>query len=299
MVVADDLDKLSMRRVGKEIAPLTSDEGMLFSRAYVTDPLCCPSQVSHLRGQYVHNHGVVDHTPPDGGYVGSKEIEDDTLATRLPAAGYRTARFGKYTVNYDGEEIPPGWDEWQAWVGNPERQYRLEEPFPLNKNGAITEYDPERLKPLTPDTLLAGRASKFIRRSSENETPFYMHFMAHAPHRPHLYPKEYADDYAGAKYPRVPSVGEDLLDKPQWVRRFGTEAPDDEEYRDRLRATLTFRDAVESLTETLKETGELDNTYIIFTSDNGYRMGVHNLPTGKRTPYLEDSEVPLHVRGRA
>ena len=68
-------------------------------------------------------------------------------------------------------------------------------------------------------------------------------------------------------------------------------------YRQRLRSMLSVEDLLEQIVATLDQTGELENTYIFFTSDNGYHLGNHRLGLGKRTPYEEDIGVPLMVRG--
>jgi len=68
-------------------------------------------------------------------------------------------------------------------------------------------------------------------------------------------------------------------------------------YRDKLRSMLAVRRLYNEVVNTLRETGELERTYIVFTSDNGYHMGQHALPRGKNTPYEEDIRVPLYVRG--
>jgi len=69
------------------------------------------------------------------------------------------------------------------------------------------------------------------------------------------------------------------------------------EYRNRLRSMLSVEGLLRQAIATLQETGELDNTYIFFTSDNGYHLGNHRLGLGKRAPYEEDIGVSLMVRG--
>src|SRR3712207_421461 len=68
-------------------------------------------------------------------------------------------------------------------------------------------------------------------------------------------------------------------------------------YRDRLGSMLAVDEMVERLVDALRESGELDNTYLVFTSDNGFHLGQHRLTTGKWTAYEEDIRVPLIVRG--
>jgi arylsulfatase A-like enzyme len=68
-------------------------------------------------------------------------------------------------------------------------------------------------------------------------------------------------------------------------------------YRKRLQSMLAVDDMIGQLVETLKESGELDNTYLVFTSDNGFHLGTHRLTAGKWTAYEEDIRVPLIVRG--
>jgi N-acetylglucosamine-6-sulfatase len=71
----------------------------------------------------------------------------------------------------------------------------------------------------------------------------------------------------------------------------------DELYGDRLRSLLSVDEMLEGLIDTLRKGGELDETYIFVTSDNGFHMGQHRLPEGKWIVYEEDIRVPLIVRG--
>jgi arylsulfatase A-like enzyme len=71
----------------------------------------------------------------------------------------------------------------------------------------------------------------------------------------------------------------------------------EELHRKRLQSMLAVDDMVGDLVKSLKKSGELSNTYIFFTSDNGFHLGEHRLGAGKWTPYEEDIRVPLIVRG--
>ena len=72
---------------------------------------------------------------------------------------------------------------------------------------------------------------------------------------------------------------------------------DDISHRKRLQSMLAVDDMIGDLIKSLHESGELDNTYIFFTSDNGFHLGQHRLGAGKWTPYEEDIHVLLIVRG--
>jgi arylsulfatase A-like enzyme len=71
----------------------------------------------------------------------------------------------------------------------------------------------------------------------------------------------------------------------------------DELYPDRLRTMAAVGEMIGGLLRTLEQTGKLDNTYVVLTSDNGYHMGQHRLGLGKQTAYEEDIRVPLMIRG--
>ena len=103
--------------------------------------------------------------------------------------------------------------------------------------------------------------------------------------------------------PRTPSFNEaDVSDKPPAMRGdpllTGAQIANlDQLYRDRVRSMQTVDEMLARLINTLQQTGQLDNTYVIFTSDNGYHLGQHRLMGGKGTAYEEDIVVPLILRG--
>src|SRR5205823_10039579 len=86
-----------------------------------------------------------------------------------------------------------------------------------------------------------------------------------------------------------------VRDLPQFTAQ--ETAAIDDLYRKRIRSLQAVDRGVARLVRTLRTTGQLDNTYIVFTSDNGFHLGQHRMPAGKQTAYEEDIHVPLIVRG--
>jgi N-acetylglucosamine-6-sulfatase len=262
--------------------------------------LCCPSRATFFRGQYPHNHGVTSDKSTEGEPKFRQLRRDEsTVATWLNESGYQTKYLGKYLNGYRGPYIPPGWDEWYALQGSVENNV-------VNDDGQSVQ--------LTRNStdVFADKASDFIRRSSVNPDPFFVMVGTRAPHRtrggsdpigPEV-PDRYLNSFADAPLPRPPNFDEaDVSDKPRWVKSFPrlSQAQIDEEqtlYRQRLRSMLPVEDLLRQVIATLEETGELNNTYVFFTSDNGFHQGQHRLAPGdKKTPYEEDIGVPLIVRG--
>jgi N-acetylglucosamine-6-sulfatase len=172
LVLADDLDARLLEEHPADYPNLRelAAEGTTFENAFVSDPLCCPSRATILRGQYAHNHDVLTNEPPDGGFEKFRELgrESSTMATWLDAEGYRTIFVGKYMNGYEGTYVPPGWDEWYGISGN----YLSTD---LNENGKVNHYDPEQ-DYLT--DVLADRAVDYVRRPGGGSPSFFV------PHRP-------------------------------------------------------------------------------------------------------------------
>lgn len=198
---------------------------------------------------------------------------------------------------YHGTDVPPGWDEWLAVSGN----YQSDA---LTYNGRLL---PKALQGRHETDVLSGKSGLYIERASKSESPFFLYLAPRAPHQPARPAPRHRDLYSGQKVPAQPSDDPaydeaDVSDKPLWLaqRRPLTRQQKlrmDELHRDRLRSMAGVEEMMSGLEEKLRKTGELDNTYIVFTSDNGHHMGQHRLPTGKWTAYEEDVRVPLMIRG--
>lgn len=300
-VLTDDLD-LAMIQQLPTLRDTFASTGTTFSHHLVSLSLCCPSRSSILRGQYAHNTRVFGNKPPSGGYQVFHDSGDDTstIATWLHDAGYRTALFGKYLNGYPGQEgdryVPPGWDEWAV----PSRGNAYAEfDYDLNENGQVVSYGHHNRDYLT--SVLDKKATAFI--TAAGTTPFFLYLATFAPHSPATPPPRYEDALPDLVAPTGPAFDEgDLSDKPSWLSGFlhlgpRQRAKIDSLYRKRVQSMLGVQDLVTDLVDTLTTTGQLDRTWIVFTSDNGFHMGEHRLTPGKNTAFDTDLRVPLMIRG--
>jgi N-acetylglucosamine-6-sulfatase len=303
-ILTDDLDRnlyFDAFRFPK-FNSLLVDQGTTFSNYFVTDSLCCPSRSSILRGQYVHNHDVRSNRPPLGGFekFHTNGDEKSTIATWLHDAGYRTGLLGKYLNGYpngaDPTFVPPGWDVWASPTGNggySEYNYRL------NENGKLVPHGSSPQDYLV--DVLSQKSGEFIQQSGDK--PFFLYVAPFVPHAPATPALRYAETFPGVQAPRTASFNQaDMSAEPQWLQArplLGDQqiASIDALYRKQLQSMLAVDDLIDHVVATLQQTGKLDNTYIVFTSDNGFHLGQHRLPQGKITAFDEDIRVPLVVRG--
>jgi arylsulfatase A-like enzyme len=288
---------------------LIADAGVTFDNSFVSLSLCCPSRATFLTGQYAHNHGVRSISPPWGGF--SKLHGSETLAVWLQRAGYSTGLVGKYLNGYGGNVVPPGWTDFQGLLSS--STYRFFD-YTMNVNG-VREHFGDDVADYQTD-VLTQRSLDFIREHTGDGAPFFLWTTFVAPHvgQPHDLqdpigvkstvpaPRDW-NAFAGALLPRPPSFDEaDVSDKPPSVRyrprlsrwRIAAIA---NTYRQRLASLLAVDEGVGRIVDALRAAGQLDNTLLIFTSDNGFMVGEHRIPGGKVVPYEPSIRVPLLMRG--
>jgi N-acetylglucosamine-6-sulfatase len=307
VVMTDDQDLDSMR-VMDNTRELISAAGTEFKQSIVSFPLCCPSRATFLTGQYSHNHGVRD---------GNRYADlngANTLPVWLQKAGYVTAHVGKYVNGYgfqDEREIPPGWSEW---YGLTSRTDQAVQNYVINQNGELVRYG-TREDEFKGD-VITRLARTFINRNAPASAPFFLFVGYTAPHAapPGSGPFErcvnsaqpaprHRGAFGTAELPRPKSFDEpDVSDKHREIRNlppFNQAIIDriTNAYRCRLESLLHVDQGVAGMIKTLEESGELANTLIIFTSDNGFFLGEHRIPGGKLYGYEEALRVPLLIRG--
>jgi N-acetylglucosamine-6-sulfatase len=301
----DDLTDTYMPKTTKELV----EKGMSFQNAFVSNPICCPSRATIMRGQYAHNtkvwftKDVFDPDPNirDGGWAGYKGnlYENDNVATHLQAqtVGYRTGLFGKYLNNYRGTTKPPGWDDWFALHQLTYYNYDV------NDNAKIVHYG-SRSSAYSTD-VLNTQVKEFIDASVAQGKPFFAYVAPKAPHSPSTPAPRHQNTFNGLKAPRLPSFNEvDVSDKPPWIQSLPTLTSNnmaniDKRHENRVESLQAVDDLVGDVVLKLGEKGVLSNTYIFFTSDNGFHHGEHRVSSGKGRPYEESVRVPLVIRGPA
>ena len=303
-VLTDDLDT-SLLRYMPTVRSMQK-AGATFSDYTVSDSLCCPSRTSIFTGQYPHTSGVFTNGGADGGLgaFNGHGLADQTYAVALQKAGYRTGFMGKYLNGYDpkagngtpGSNVPQGWDEWDvAGNGYPEFGYTL------NENGREVAYGKRPQAYLT--DVVSTKGQNFILNASAARKPFALEIATFAPHAPYTPAPRDATKYKGLKAPRSKAFNEaSMADKPAWIRdrkklTKAQVAKLDTVYRKRAQSVRSVDEMLSRLRSTLRATGQLDNTYVVFSSDNGYHLGEHRLPAGKQTAYRTDVVVPLVVTG--
>ncbi len=300
------------------VMPLTrrslASRGVTFTRSYASYPLCCPSRATMLTGRYSHNHGVQGNRPPQGGY--GRLDKANTLPVWLQRRGYTTAHIGKFLNGYGRDvpaDVPPGWTEWYGSV-DPSTYFMWG--YTLNENGTRRTYGrPGVQDPALYQTdVYRAKAEDFIQRRSGPGKPFYLSVAFLAPHaeggqsaatggsvRP---APRHKGRFATKPLPSPPSFNEaDITDKPRLLRNQLLPLRPRQiqnittNFRARQESLLSVDEAVRAIVEKLRRTGELDNTYILFTADNGFFHGEHRVPNGKILVYEPSSQVPLIVRG--
>src|SRR5919107_2202310 len=300
-ILADDMRKDDLTYMPKTRS-LLGNGGMTFSNAYVSNSLCCPSRATIMRGQYAHNTGVWDNVnDTDGGWQGYKSNngnnETDNIATRLRNdAGYRTALIGKYLNGYNNTTYkPPGWDKWFATFTFDYFNYDV------NNNGTIKHFGTTDSAYLT--DVLRKQTESFIDASVAKRKPFFAYVTPLAPHAPAQPASRDLHTYDGVKAPQLDSFNDaEVSDKPPWIQSLpiltSTQIADlDKRHEKRVETLQALDDLVEGVVNKLQGSGQLSNTYIVFTSDNGYHSGEHRIIHGKGRPYEEDNHMPLLIRG--
>ena len=312
LVVVDDMRDSEMSVLPDTRRWLAGD-GVRFANAYAPTPLCCPARASLLTGQYAHNTGVLDNTAR-GPFPGGFDAFDDsrTLATVLAGAGVTTGYIGKYLNGYSSLYVPPGWDEWVAGVLGQYRYrtqvrrnplWRYEGRTVYNVNGAyVTKLGYET-------SVQTNLATAFIRDHADE--PFFLTLNYLAPHgnlteapgfqppKPH---ESHEHDFDGYRIPRTAAYNEaDVSDKPPFAQ-FALMTPTekiglDDAAEARLESLRSVDDGMRAIRAALRRQGVLDQTNVMFVSDNGFMLGEHRIKIGKIHAYEPSARVPLLMAG--
>jgi N-acetylglucosamine-6-sulfatase len=318
VLLTDDQENLSLK-VMKIVNKEMKRKGLTFKHYYTNFPLCCPSRTTMLTGEYAHNHGVLSNQPPDGGYGAFNELHGNNyLPLWLQGAGYQTSYIGKFLNEYAEpdpygtlpHDVPAGWDDWHVLAPSKAEYFN----YTLNENSNLYGYADGEEQYST--TVFTNKAKRFIRHTSPTGSPFFLMLGYAAPHgggggspgvscnrgaRPD---PEDLGALKGHKKPVLPpSFNEaDVSDKPSPVADLPPMTPG--QISDTLRkrrcaweSLLAVDRSVGAILDELQKDGVRRNTYVFFTSDNGFLRGEHRIKSQKRYIYEESARVPFIVRG--
>jgi len=276
-----------------------ANEGALFENMFVTTSLCSPSRASFLSGLYAHSHGVMNNFT-------DYPVDLASYPRRLQEAGYNTAYIGKWHMGEQDDEKRPGFDYWITHKG--QGKY-YDTTFNINGDRQLVKgyYS----------ACVTKMAADWLKDKRQTDKPFMLILGHKAPHGPFVPEEKYKHIYDDVPVP-YPQTGFHLETKPKWVTErldtwhgiygplygFRKDFPDKSPggvdifgtfVRSYAGTINSVDDSVGEIYKTLREIGELDNTLLIFTSDNSFLLGEHGM-IDKRTMHEESIRVPLIVR---
>uniref|UniRef100_A0A0N4ZSQ9 Sulfatase domain-containing protein n=1 Tax=Parastrongyloides trichosuri TaxID=131310 RepID=A0A0N4ZSQ9_PARTI len=301
LLITDDQDKeLGSMEFMPKTLKIFDSEGIEFTHGLVSTPICCPSRTSILTGKYVHNHNVMTNNQNCSGVEWRTVHEKRTFLNLVKLKGnYATSYFGKYLNEYDGSYVPEGIDHFMGLIKN-SRFYN----YTVNLNGKKIKHGYDYHKDYFTDKI-ANDTINFIERhvTLNKNVPFLSVLSFPAPHGPEDSAPQYSQLFDGIQSHRTSAWNYAPNPDKQWIlQRTGKMEPihvvfTDLLHRRRLQTLQSVDDAVEKLINKLKDLDQLDNTFLIYTSDHGYHLGQFGLVKGKNMPFEFDIKVPFYIRG--
>ncbi|KAF3017781.1 hypothetical protein E8E14_008686 [Neopestalotiopsis sp. 37M] len=263
-------------------------KGTLFTNHYATIAVCCPSRVSLMRGQAAHNTNNTQVAAPGGGYP------------KFVAADIGKLYNGNSLLNYS--PAPKGWTHIDVLL---DPYINVHNSVVMSQNGETPVY----YEGWQQSDVLRVKALARLEELTAQEDPFFLMIAPTAPHvenatDPPTPPSRYLDKYSNLTLRYRPNFNppDELHQKrPSWwagLPRLNSTQLDEVQrlHQRRQEALEGVDDIIEDTVRALEKAGKLDNTYIVYSTDQGYHLGSHR-DVGKCSPYIEDANIPLIVRG--
>ena len=282
---------------------LIVDQGASYNQHYCTVALCCPSRATLWTGQAAHNHNVTNVAPPHGGYpkVVEQGINDDNLFVWMQQAGFNTYYVGKlwnfHTVDNYNAPFAQGFNGSDFLLDPYTYQY-------WNASMSHNGEKPESYEGRYSTDVVSEKALSWLEDALAEEDPFFLTIAPIAPHsnwvidlernlsyleEPKSAPR-HQDLFNDYVIPRDSSFNKAIDGAVSWVKELPALNETLVEYgdhyqRQRLRALQSVDEMVSQLVGRLESAGVLEDTYIFYTTDNGYHISQHRMNPGKECGY--------------
>jgi N-acetylglucosamine-6-sulfatase len=276
----------------KNLKHLFLNKGVNFQSHFVTFPVCAPSRVSILTGLQAHNHGVLHNNGHRGGYYLYQSLEDNSLPVWLTAAGYHVGHIGKFINDYNHvapDHVPPGYADWRVMSSSFDNYFN----FTLNENGTQVAYDNGEYT----TTVFMDKLEDFLATAPQ---PWALFFWPNCCHGPAIPAPRDAGTFANVDMPLPPSFNEaDVSDKPTFIQNLplltDTQISSiQDRWRGRQETLQSLDRGLAKIMDLLTQSGQISNTHIMFSSDNGFQEGEHRINDHKNVLYEESARTPLY-----
>lgn len=280
LIIVTDDQRLDQLATMKNTVSLFKTQGVDFTNAYDSTPLCCPSRATIFSGRYAHNHGVQGNQIPDVNHLDLRY----TLQKALHTAGYQTGIAGKFFNGWDINRNPPDFDRFAIMQGGYNNAT-------FNVNGVV-----QQTSQYSTDFVSNQAKSMLDQFQSKPLKPWFMVVAPFAPHFPYQPAAVDVGTNVGSMPANPAQTEADKRDKPPWIANYPTvnlgRTPA-QVWQDQARSLQQVDRLVARLFANQKNP---QNTLAFFVSDNGYMLGEHGVTEDKRVPYPESVHVPLLMR---
>ncbi|MFK8111200.1 MAG: sulfatase-like hydrolase/transferase [Rubripirellula sp.] len=281
LIIVDDLGFADLSCQGsKDLQTPSIDslfqDSLKLNRLYANCPVCSPTRASVITGCYPDRVGVPGvvrtHEENSWGYFAPIA---ETLPQQMARLGYKTAAIGKWHLGLRPENHPQsrGFDHFQGFLGDMMDDYFDHRRHSINyMREGRKEIDP----PGHATDLFSEWSVKYVKSAGQGRAPWFLYLAYNAPHTPIQPPQE-------------------------WLDKVKQRQPDVTDTRAKLVALIEHMDhGIGRVIQSLKETGQYENTVIVFTSDNGgqVNVGANNGPLrdGKQSMYEGGLRIPGSIR---
>ncbi|KAG2440647.1 hypothetical protein HYH02_010226 [Chlamydomonas schloesseri] len=291
-------------------------QGMELPNFVTSVASCCPSRTSFFTGKYCHTTNITSNGNLRGSVTKmmGQDLDHDYLPLWLQGAGYNTYMVGKFLNGFTYKAVkklgcPKGWTVADPLIQDfvSDEEYEFSEDYPRAPNYMTNcEGEVQTFLGEYHEEVIRHKALTYLDAGAASGKPFFLYVSTVAPHDakgagayPQV-PPAYRDLFPGVKAPRTGNWGKPV---PSTIG-FSKQTPDDfnatdidGRYRARLQSLRAVDDTIDAIMKRLACHGLLDNTVLMYTSDNGFKLGNHNMAQEKFTYFEEDVRVPFLMAG--